>query len=311
MGHTERQSLFTFEDCCHNSGLYSKAEAAANSLKKIYPLVDANGIDMKIPMPGHPYSDKEKSEVEKSCQQLDQLIQANDVIFLVMDSRESRWLPTLMAAVHNKLAITVALGFDSYVVIRHGVQALNTTSSQPPSTTPNANEHTRIDFSSIVPGPELGCYFCSDVTAPGNSMLDRTLDQQCTISRSGISMIASGMAIELLASVLQHELGQAAPARLAEVDENSSLLGATPHQLRGFLSRFHMMTPTVRRFDKCTACGLEVVRLYKEQGFRFLHMVFHDPEALERVTGLLELQQSANELNLDMLELDDDESVGE
>lgn len=38
-----------------------------------------------------------------TCQQLEALIDECDVVLLVMDSRESRWLPTLIAAAKNKV----------------------------------------------------------------------------------------------------------------------------------------------------------------------------------------------------------------
>ena len=155
---------------------------------------NANGVILQIPMPGHVVGESMMEITRKAVKTLEDLVEKHDVVFLLLDSREARWLPTLMCAAFNKIAINAALGFDSYTVQRHGTR--NSVAAASP------------DLALRNPiGKDLGCYFCNDVTQPGNSQDDRTLDQQCTVSRPGLSQIASGLAVELLVSLTQHPQG--------------------------------------------------------------------------------------------------------
>lgn len=65
------------------------------------------GIDISIPMPGHPISKDETEYVTKTLHTLKELIGSHDVIFILMDSRESRWLPTLLCTAMGKVIIIV------------------------------------------------------------------------------------------------------------------------------------------------------------------------------------------------------------
>ena len=58
---------------------------------------------MEIPMPGHPVSSKEAAGVLKACERLQELVATHDAVFLLTDTRESRWLPTLLCANENKV----------------------------------------------------------------------------------------------------------------------------------------------------------------------------------------------------------------
>uniref|UniRef100_A0A8C0F0Z1 Ubiquitin-like modifier-activating enzyme ATG7 n=1 Tax=Bubo bubo TaxID=30461 RepID=A0A8C0F0Z1_BUBBB len=257
-----RQPLYEFEDCL--SGGKPKALAAADRLQKIFPGVSSEGYNMSIPMPGHPvnFSEVTMAQARKDVAKLEELIDAHDVVFLLMDTRESRWLPAVIAASKRKLVINAALGFDTFVVMRHGLKKPKQQESGD-SYFNNASGSSDLLGSSLfsnIPGYKLGCYFCNDVVAPGDSTRDRTLDQQCTVSRPGLAMVAGALAVELMVSVLQHPEGGYAVASSSDdrMNEPPTSLGLVPHQIRGFLSRFDNVLPVSLAFDKCTACSTKI-----------------------------------------------------
>ncbi|KAG7244772.1 hypothetical protein INR49_029791, partial [Caranx melampygus] len=305
-----RQPLYEFEDCL--GGGKSKAMAAVDRLTKIFPGVNSEGYNMSIPMPGHPvnFSQATLSQAQRDVEQLEKLISEHDVVFLLMDTRESRWLPTVIAASKRKLVVNAALGFDTFVVMRHGLKkppvsqktpagadsSPSCSSASSSSSTPAGSVPT-IPGSSLfsnIPGHKLGCYFCNDVVAPGDSTRDRTLDQQCTVSRPGLAMIAGALAVEMMVSILQHSEGGYAVASSSDdrMNEPPTSLGLVPHQIRGFLSRFDNVLPASLAFDKCTACSPIVLDHYEREGFSFLSKVFNSSHSfLEDLTGLTLLHQ--------------------
>jgi len=86
-----------------------KAIAAAAKLKKIFPDVTSMGVSMTIPMPGHAIPQGADESTRAEVDKLHQLIREHDVVYLLTDSREARWLPTLLCAATGKLCVTTAL----------------------------------------------------------------------------------------------------------------------------------------------------------------------------------------------------------
>merc|ERR1719197_1642976 len=146
---------------------------------------------------------------------------------MLTDSRESRWLPTLLIARLQKegplpplphgpwtrcdpprpppLGMTVALGFDTFLVQTQTYGA-----------------------------DGASCYFCNDDSAPGDSLKFRTLDRQCTVTRPGGAQMASAIAVELVAARSQHPVSageKAAPPGAGSLSDDG-VLGQTPHQIR-------------------------------------------------------------------------------
>ena len=309
-----RQSLFTIHDCNADNGTgRMKAIAAADALKTIAADVVSEGIVLSIPMPGHP--DKEDVIVH-AVESLDTLVQEADVVYLLTDTRESRWLPTVMCSAYNKILINAALGLDSWLVMRHGAAGTGDRETAEADTEPSINN---IPY-------RLGCYFCSDVVAPENSTKNRTLDQQCTVTRPGLALIASSMAVELMVSLLHHPKRISAPApkntnntntqysptistNNSDVAAASSTLGIIPHSIRGSLVSYTMMTPTIPAFQYCTGCSKTVTDSYLADKMNFVQQSCQttDGSYLEEVSGLTAFRLAAAEKLVDMEGWEDDE----
>lgn len=252
---------------------------------------------------------------------LAELIESHDVVFALTDTRESRWLPTALCRLYNKPLLNVALGFDSWLVMRHGVDTARPVSgrmasqSKPEPATaaaaPGAASAAGAEASTAhgVCGPSnAGCYFCADVVAPLNSMTGRTLDQQCTVTRPGLAPIAASHAVELLVNLLHHPQRGAAP--VPERQETGceqpqassagtgptaggSATGSVPHQLRGFIADFSVLKLEQEPFDCCSACSPAIVGALAADRDGFLRGVLSDPDVLERESGLERIKAEA------------------
>lgn len=99
-------------------------------------------------------------------------------------------------------------------------------------------------------GERLSCYFCNDIATPINSVKDRTLDQQCTVTRPGLSFISTAYTTELLMAQLHHPLGVACPAAedVKNLQEND--FGIIPQHIRGTISGLDIDIYYGRAFDQ-------------------------------------------------------------
>ena len=124
MSNPLRQSLYTHQDCrgggcprqrprltpCDSSTpqWWGGATHADRPVGLIVVLVrggsgvqDARAVSLTIPRPGHPVGPTEVPGVREECRQLAELVADHDVVFLGTDTRESRWLPTLLCSATN------------------------------------------------------------------------------------------------------------------------------------------------------------------------------------------------------------------
>lgn len=109
-----RQNLYTHQDAIDKK---RKVDAAVQRIKEIHPQVEVNGHYTFIPMPGHPVGESMMKSTIENIEKIKKLIQEHDVIYMLTDSRESRWLPTVLGAYYDKVNITNSIIIYPFFII--------------------------------------------------------------------------------------------------------------------------------------------------------------------------------------------------
>lgn len=287
-----RQSLFTHADAAEGR---SKAKAAREAVEAIMPDAELQDVELEVPMPGHPHQSADA--LKATVQKLRSLVEAHDVVCMLTDSRESRWLPSLLVAAAQRKALAEAAAVEG------------STFDPPPRSRPPLGLTVALGFDSFLVQRQTylnspaACYFCNDVTAPRDSLAFRTLDQQCTVTRPGLSGISSGIAVELIAALVQHQDGFAASAT-----GSPSCLGTVPHQIRGFLSDFKISPMETEPFANCICCSRPVLERYEQEGDDFIARITVDSSELEEISGLAKMKAGLADADCLAFDFDEDES---
>jgi len=246
-----RQSLYETIDCDNTK---FKANVASEKLLKINPELKSIGYCNTILCPDHPIVDESLAINDFNI--LENLIKSHDVIFTLTDDRESRWLPTMLCNCNeNKLLINVALGFDTYLI-------------------------SKFDTNN----KKNGCYFCTDILAVHNTHKNRSDDQKCTITRPGISAIASGLAVEMLINHI-HEKNK-------EIE-----------QIRGNVITYEINCMKALKSNYCVACSDKIKQEYLKFGYDFIKNSCDNYNHLENISGITD---HIKELNLDYIDIECD-----
>ncbi|EKX74104.1 autophagy protein, putative [Theileria equi strain WA] len=262
VSNATRQGLYTHEDCLKRT---PKVEAANTMIKRIRPDANVKSLFLRIPMPGH-YESQE--DINNAVNAMEEIMDSCDVLFLSTDSKESRWLPSLLASVRNfkgdntPLVISVGLAFDSLMIIRHS-------------------------FREFVGA----CYFCSESSVLQDTISGRPIDETCTIVKPGISTTCASLAVELLVNLTQHESGFAAP------HGSTSCLGCIPHSIRLSISDLKISQLFAEPSDSCICCSNRIFSSFINDE-KFLQKVYKDTKYLAKVSGLTSIASKCGDYTI-------------
>ena len=110
------------------------------------------------------------------------------------------------------------------------------------------------------------------------------------MTRPGIAAIASALLVEILISIIQHPLGNSAPAPVKATDDpGDHPLGIVPHQIRGYLTNFQNVVIRGSRYECCSACSDNVVHAFQENGWDFVKKALNEKGYVEDLSGLAEV----------------------
>lgn len=275
-----RQSLFT-SDCFNDRGEgLPKAVAAAQAVLKIAPHANVKSVEMRIPMPGHYAANNQIDSIFNDLKRLEELMTSHDVIFNVFDSREARYFPTAIGSLFNKNVISVGIGYESFIIVQHGFFGEAKTKEIFEQAEAKEKEAGATDFSWTKDASHIdrnnaeadfGCFFCSDYIVPVDTISNRSMDQQCTVSRPGVSMQSSAIAVEMYVNNI-----------------HKSKIGPESHFIRGSIgSSFDLTQFENRRFTGCIACSKDIVSKYLTHRREFLMHSLNESKNLYQYSGFV------------------------
>ena len=130
---------------------------------------------------------------------------------------------------------------------------------------------------------------CPSLKNP-QSLSDRTLDQQCTVTRPGVAAIASALLVELFVSLIQCGThGRPDAPSSNQQDRGEHPLGIVPHQIRGFLPNFENILVKGQSYDCCSACSPIILSTYESDRWRFVKRALNERHYIEELSGLAEV----------------------